>query len=618
MGALLPVLALLTITACPSEPTPPNPPEPPGSEPPLPPAPTPVSRVFTNPLRASIPGGGFVETCADPTLIRGQGSDTSWYMLCTSDPLNEQDRDSSGRYKHHLLPILKSQDLVNWAYVGDALTRLPDWAKPGAGIWAPEIAWFNDKFYLYFTVTDTPEGGSAIGVATSDSPTGPWTISNKPVVEPHENVCCGNSRRHVYDPEVLVTPGGKRYIYYGSYYGGISVRELSEDGLTSDKYTQVEVATPNRYEAPNVIQHGEYYYLLASAAECCRGALTGYSVFAGRSKQPYGPFVDREGVRLTYNRVGGTPVLGANGNRWVGVGHHSVFTDTGGQDWIVYHGIDRHSPYVSSTPGGGDLLNKRPVLMDALDWVDGWPVTRGGQGPSDSEQPAPAAQANEKSRYEPVFAKQDLPGAELTAFSDEFNGSSLDPKWSWTRPPVMSDYGVEQGQFRFNTRNKDIYQGDNAAAVLWQPAPTGNFLVETKMSLNLPPVSCCHNFVQAGIMIQKDDDNYVRLTHVSFYETRQIAFSKEVSLEQVPVGAPLFGDTYGGPADETVWMRIVRRVQGSEELYTAYSSRDGTTWTRTATWTHALGAAPRLGLLSIGGEGFVATFDYVRVYELKQ
>ena len=138
------------------------------------------------------------------------------------------------------------------------------------------------------------------------------------------------------------------------------------------------------------------------------------------------------------------------------------------------------------------------------------------------------------------------------------------------------------------------------------------------MTLDLPPVGCCHNFVQAGLIVQKDDDNYVRLTHLSFYETRQLAFSKEVSRDQLPAGVERsFGDTFGGPVTGTMWLRIVRRVHGAEEDYTAYSSRDGALWSRTATWTHALGPAPRLGLLGVSGAGFVATFDYVRVFELK-
>jgi arabinan endo-1,5-alpha-L-arabinosidase len=140
-------------------------------------------------------------------------------------------------------------------------------------------------------------------------------------------------------------------------------------------------------------------------------------------------------------------------------------------------------------------------------------------------------------------------------------------------------------------------------------------MVETKLKLNLPPTDCCHNYVQAGLVIHSDDDNYVKLIHYSYWETRQIAFAKEVS--PVPARYPRYGETVGGPADETVWLRIAKRTQGDEELYTAYSSRDGTLWSRAGAWTHKLGAGARIGLVSMAGGGFTATFDYVRVYELK-
>ena len=51
--------------------------------------------------------------------------------------------------------------------------------------------------------------------------------------------------------------------------------------------------------------------------------------------------------------------------------------------------------------------------------------------------------------------------------------------------------------------------------------------------------------------------------------------------------------------------------------YTAYTSQDGKNWVRGAVWTHNLGANERIGLVSMGGSGFVARFDYVRVYTLK-
>jgi len=598
----------MTVAACSDDETPP--------EPPPPPEPTLVNQRFTNPLKVSIPSGGRVENCPDPTAIRGQQEgDTAWYMYCTSDPLNDQDKDSEGKYRQHYIPMLKSTDLVEWTYVGDALSAPPGWAEPDTDIWAPEITFFGGKYYLYYTVVNTIAGGSAIGVATSESPVGPWTQAGSPAVEPHESPCCGESRRWVYDPEVLITDNGEKYMYYGSYFGGISVRKLSEDGLTTDPHSQVEVAISNRYEAPSVIKHGDYYYLLGSATNCCNGPLSGYSVFAGRSKDPWGPFVDREGVRLTTNRVGGTPVLGLNGNRWVGTGHNTLLTDHGGQDWILYHAIDKTSPYLAPAPDG-NLPPKRQVLMDALDWVEEWPVTRGGLGASDTEQAAPAALPGYKSRYTLVLAKQDEPGNAIAAASDEFDGSALDAKWSWVRPPAPASFAVANGAFRFDTQPADLFEDSDNASILWEPAPAGNYLVETKFSLNLPPTSCCHNFVQAGLLLHSDDDNYVKLTHFSNWETRQIAFAKEVGPD-VPARYPRYGETFGGPADETVWLRIAKRASGDEELYTAYSSRDGATWSRAGTWTHKLGAGARIGLVSLAGGGFTATFEYVRVSELK-
>ncbi len=573
-----------------------------------------VTKSFTNPLKVSIPGGGTVETCADPAVIRGQQGDTAWYMYCTSDPLNEQDKDpGTGQYRRHLIPILQSNDLVDWTYVGDALTAPPSWARPESGIWAPEIAFFGGKYHLYYTVVDTLVGGSAIGVATSTSPTGPWTQADRATVEPQEPPCCpGRDPRWTFDPDVLIAADGSKYIYYGSYYGGISARRLSEDGLTSDVASQVQITIPNRYEAASLIQHGEHYYLLASASNCCNGPVTGYSVLAGRSSNPLGPFVDREGVPLTAGRVGGTPVLGLNGNRWVGPGHNTVLTDLGGQDWILYHAIDRASPYMA-----GSQISKRPVLMDALDWVEGWPVTRGGLGASDTEQPAPAGETeNTRSRYTVVLAKQDEPGAPIAAASDEFNDTALGAQWSWVRPPPSPDFGLENGAFRFNTQAADIYVDSDTSSILWRQAPSGNYLVETKLTMNLPATGCCYNFAQAGLVLHSDEDNYVKLVQFSAFETRQVAFAKEVG-PGVPAGYPRYGETMGGPAAETLWLRIARRIVGQEEHFTAYSSRDGTLWSRAGTWTHQLGTGARIGLVSQAGSGFVATFDYVRVSELK-
>jgi arabinan endo-1,5-alpha-L-arabinosidase len=414
-----------------------------------------------------------------------------------------------------------------------------------------------------------------------------------------------------FDPDVLITGTGQKYIYYGSYYGGIQVRELSSDGFSAAEATAVQVTIPNRYEGAYVVRHSDYYYLFGSATNCCNGPLTGYSVFAGRSASPLGPFVDKQGVSLLAGRVGGTPVISLNGNRWVGAGHNAVLTDFDGQDWFVYHAIDRNHPYFAGAVG----FTKRPALLDPLDWIDGWPTVRGGLWASDQPMPAPAAQPGQTTDYVVQRPQPDIRGDKLGFASDEFNSQVLHPRWHWVREPAPGRFGLGGGTFRFDTQAADLFVDSNNASVLTEAAPHGDYLVETKVKLDLPPEGCCQNFVQAGLVIYGDDDNFIKLAHVSIWETRQTEFAKELS--QVPMGYPRYGNTVVGPPGEWTWLRIVKRTAGSEERYRAYTSSDGVNWVRGGVWTHNLGASARIGLISMGGSGFTANFDYVRVYELK-
>jgi len=237
---------------------------------------------------------------------------------------------------------------------------------------------------MYVTVTETTggPGRSAIGAATAPTPTGPWTFADEPVVAPRPSGDGG--WLWTFDPAQLTTPDGRRYLYYGSYFGGIWVSELSADGLrVTGQATQVAVA--NKFEGAYVVRRDGWYYLFASSANCCAGPTTGYSVSAGRSRDPRGPFTDRDGLRLDASRAGGTPVVAPNGNRWVGTGHNGLVTDLAGQDWLAYHAIDRADPYLDEPFG----INERPMLLDRLDWIDGWPAVRAGAGASEEPVAAP-------------------------------------------------------------------------------------------------------------------------------------------------------------------------------------------------------------------------------------
>ncbi|GIG35026.1 family 43 glycosylhydrolase [Cellulomonas pakistanensis] len=336
---------------------------------------------YANPVSA-----GFADTYADPAVIRGQ--DGWWYAYGTTDPLRE------GEGTRHLLPVSRSADLVTWEHVGDAFTEdtLPAWAdtERGASLWAPDVRYVDGEYRLYYVVTETtttPGGGdSAIGVATGPTPTGPWTDSGDPVVDPRPGGSDGpDDFLWTFDPSHVVGPDGTEHLFYGSYYGGIWVTELDETG-TEAVGEPVQVTIDNKYEGAYVVQRGGYWFLFASSANCCAGPTTGYSVHVGRSESVTGPYVDREGVPLLQSRAGGTPVVAPNGNAWVGTGHNAVVTDLAGRDWLAYHAIDRADPYLDGTEG----INERPMLVDRLDWIDGWPVVRAGAGPSEGEQPAPA------------------------------------------------------------------------------------------------------------------------------------------------------------------------------------------------------------------------------------
>ena len=84
------------------------------------------------------------------------------------------------------------------------------------------------------------------------------------------------------DPALLTAADGKRYLYYGGFYGGISVTELTPDGLHAvGSPTQVTIG--DRYEGAYAVYRDGWYYLMGSSTNCCAGPTTGYSVFAGRS-----------------------------------------------------------------------------------------------------------------------------------------------------------------------------------------------------------------------------------------------------------------------------------------------------------------------------------------------
>jgi len=569
---------------------------------------------YANPLPLRLADGSLAESCADPSLLRDRTTTpTVWYMYCTMDPVSHKEREGKG-WKFRMMPVYRSVDLVNWYFVRDSFEQRPaGLAGPKAGLWAPEPVYQNGNYYLYFTVTDvadrhSPEQGcesdSGIAVATSASPAGPWTPAPRLVVPPRR-AGAGCNFHWTFDPDVVEDAQGDRFLYYGSYGGGIHVQRLSKDGLQVEG-NPVRIGAANRYEGAEVVRHGDYWYMFASSTDCCRGPLTGYALYVGRSATPEGPFLDRQGNDMAAARVGGTPVLAQNGNRWVGAGHNTVFQDPAGQWWTFYHAVDRNHGYFSVE----DKLTRRPLLLDRIDWVDGWPLINGGAGPSDTPQPRPAV----KPGPAPAALPAPRPAAAATpVWTERFEQERLDPRWRWVRPEAAGSWAAGQPGLRMATQATDLHVDTNSAAVLAADLPEGDLRITARIRLDAP-LDCCAAPVQAGLVLMRNDDNYVKLVELAHEGLRQVEFGKE--LAPVERGWPRYGNTVAGTPGEWTWLRIDVRRDAKGERYSAWSRQDGRDWVGGGTWTHRLGSKVRLGLVAMGGAGHAVTFGEVRVERL--
>jgi arabinan endo-1,5-alpha-L-arabinosidase len=83
-----------------------------------------------------------------------------------------------------------------------------------------------------------------------------------------------------------------------------------------------------------------------------------------------------------------------------------------------------------------------------------------------------------------------------------------------------------------------------------------------------------------------------------------------------PIGAVRVGGIDLNQPRMHAWLRQAHTVVGGEHRYRAAYSSDGRHWTWGGVWTFGAGTAPRIGLISHGGDSPQATaaFDYFRVY----
>lgn len=292
----------------------------------------------------------------DPTVIKGH--DGFFYAYAT------QTLQDSNRIN---IQIAKSDDLVDWTWVGDALPEPPDWAD--SDFWAPHVLYDSvyQTYYLYYSgESNKEEGGKCLGVATSKSPAGPFIDKGEPLI-------CGDSFVNI-DPMAFDDPrSGKKLLYWGSAFLPIKVQELADNRLQFKENSRpTDLVFPGQDSTYNILIEGawmhyrdDYYYLFYSGDNCC-GEKANYAVMVARSDDAMGPF-----TRLGEIRADGSSAILEKNAAFNAPGHNSVIRDDNGDDWIFYHAI----------PQTGDTEIGRIMLIDKLSYRDGWPLLIEG-GPS--------------------------------------------------------------------------------------------------------------------------------------------------------------------------------------------------------------------------------------------
>lgn len=273
---------------------------------------------------------------ADPFVVRDD--DGTYYMYCTQTEV----------YTPNLLfkrgPTFKSTNMIDWTYVSDVFADyVPTWGESGAGVWAPTVIKIGDTWNFYYSLSIASDPNPGIGVATSQTPYGPWTHYGK--LFNSNEIGVTNS----IDPFVFVDDDNV-YMAFGSYGGLISLVELTNDGLElkngleCQKENKValagfEVFDMTNYEGTFIFKKDGWYYLLLSTGSCCNGVNSTYKVVVSRSRNVKGPYLDSQG-RDMFKPNRGDPVVVPSLSGAMGTGHCAVINDDNDNLWMLYHGYN--------------------------------------------------------------------------------------------------------------------------------------------------------------------------------------------------------------------------------------------------------------------------------------
>ena len=222
--------------------------------------------------------------------------------------------------------VYSSDNMIDWVDHGVSF-RLSDtdWARDQAALYAPDCAYRNGVYYLYYCVPD-----GRCGVASSKHPWGPFKD-----IGPIAHV-------HGIDPAVLIDDDGQAYLYWGQF-DNVRAAKLKENMIEIEPDSAVQplsVAEHEFHEGSSVKKIGGKYYFLFTDTHRHgnRATSLGYAV----SDNP-----------MTGFRYGGVILdnFGCDPGTW---NNHGSMECVNGQWYLFYH---------RSTYGG---VNSRHVCVEPI------------------------------------------------------------------------------------------------------------------------------------------------------------------------------------------------------------------------------------------------------------
>lgn len=344
-------------------------------------------------------------------------------------------RPESGLDRKRGIPVRSSGDLVRFTYEGTILSNRA--AAQGAdngdypeteSFWAPFTEYVNGEYRLYYSATKAfGSSESRIWLAVSDDPMGPF--ENRGVAA--DTWGTDDTEPNAIDPHI-VHSDGKSWLVYGSFFGGIYIKELDPatglppDGDARSKGVCISKRAPDGAidgpEGAAVIYVPEtgYFYLFQSY-----GWLgDDYDIRAGRSRRVTGPYLDIKGRDLKEHSMGvklagsycfssSDPDVGRRGGGWEwggirGSGHGVPFYDPVSERYFFVHhfrdGASVNRTYDSETQRASYEVHY--MMIRPMFFINGWPVF--GPEPYQGEEFEPLSPADVRGRGESlIFEDQD-------------------------------------------------------------------------------------------------------------------------------------------------------------------------------------------------------------------